>query len=951
MMASKKFSITTKIILLGLSLVAVTAFLIGSIFYVGNNQGIVNQFINQMAERNQFLGPLITRNIDELITKTTKLSELISQEKRDTSMTPLEQRQKILTTLEHNLRTNNRYKKIDWTDNQSLTTYTFYRDEDGEVLISRRLLEKEILSKSEMHVTSPHLLQYANKLVEPHIPVVEGMLTLQDIDNKVMGSLNIALDFSDNLKVIDQISNPQMKIFIVDAEGNYLYHKLKEKTFAKERGLSGNIIADYEELKGIIDFKQNQRVVPKIMDQDGTALYYIKVPLTKATNGPWVGVVSLADYQSTLNEFKRVRMRSLFMAFALILLTSVITIYFSKVLTKNLEKITDVATRYTHGETNLSIDVKSNDEIGILAHTLQGMIFQVNERTRRIKRSEEKANLAKEEVETAYLENQALFENIKTQKAEIERISKDKDDLMAIVSHDLKNPLAVIKNGMDLALEERANLSEDQIKIINQSKRGAEFGLALITDLLELTRIENGISLNYSSFNLSSMVNECITFFADMAVKKNIKIIPQNLSDMMVLADERKILQVLNNLIGNAVKFTPENGEITISGKLTNRKIRGKRKEQETITISVTDTGVGIPADKINNIFNKYEQARLKDREIGTGLGLSICKNIADIHNGKIEVHSTEGVGTTFSLILPSYDRIQNETQTPDFKRKILYFSNTQSQATMIADYIPRKIEIEMTNSIDRIIKGITDNEFDLLVIKDIDAEFSSFEILNKLRARREIADFPIIVESQKLSKDLVEKIKYKADDFFHWPCQHEILQLKFAQFTDIEIPTIKSLVATPLDTDSFSTPVVSRISSVHNNDSQVMRLLLADDSEDVHQLIPMMLKNLSVTIDHAKNGREAIDFFAQNVYDLILMDMNMPVLDGLTATKVIRAWEQKKSLPITAIFATTASSDEETRRKCLAFGFSGFLNKPFDKKHLQSLLLSLHDSTVKKVA
>ncbi|MDC1175681.1 ATP-binding protein, partial [Bacteriovoracaceae bacterium] len=361
-----------------------------------------------------------------------------------------------------------------------------------------------------------------------------------------------------------------------------------------------------------------------------------------------IGFAIFSSYNRILSGLKFIRSQSIAISFLLILLTAFVGWYVVKYLLKNLNTITDSAKRYTQGESDINIKVNSSDEIGTLALTFQGMIRQVNERARVLRKSERTIREARDQAEKALNSKSQLLDDIKRQNEEIETMAKDKDELLAIVSHDLKNPLAIVETSMDILLEEAAVKGNSQIKdLVRRSKTNARYALNLITDLLDLARMEGGIKLDFDVFNVNEMIETILDSLDIKAKEKNISFITNFDGTYNIKADYGRIVQVINNVVGNALKFVPKDGTIKIILEKfeSNRKVDGN---SSFLRIKIEDNGPGIPKSKLKTIFNKFSQARESDRKIGTGLGLAICENIVGKHTGSIMVESVEGHGATF---------------------------------------------------------------------------------------------------------------------------------------------------------------------------------------------------------------------------------------------------------------------------------------------------------------
>lgn len=737
--------------------------------------------------------------------------------------------------------------------------------------------------------------------------------------------------------------------------------------------------------------------------------------------------------------------------------------FFSRYLTRYLDEITDTARRFAKGETDVLVEVKTNDEIGVLATAFQGMLRQVNERTRILRKNEREIREARDQAEEALKAKSDLFEDLRRQKNEIEKISKDKDDLLAIVSHDLKNPLAVIETSLDVLNEDHdSKLSDMAQDLIRRSKNSAKFALNLITDLLDLARLEGGIKLDFEKINISEMMRNVLDGLELKAREKKIQLSISEDKSYEIFGDYGRIIQVIHNIVGNSLKFTPEGGNIDIS--ITSED-QGEGKERNLI-IKVKDTGPGIPSDKIDKIFNKFEQARTSDRAIGTGLGLAICKNIVQMHNGQISVDSVEGEGATFTIVLP---RVVGEVKA-GVKKKEVSKLMLLTEAGPLIDKIAHQLEqssfqVESLSNVREAIEKLSQShvDFDALLIQYDMQNEDGINVLEWISQQESLQRLPVIALSDKVAPEIIDSIRGLAGDFFglNFPFEElkskvlrllnrgdEIYQRKLnpkwktimvvedeegirdivaekiqsldinaikakngvealflmkkysvdVVLSDIRMPEldglslsriinksfpdvdiilmssttvefpeelmkrlgIKTLLAKPFDIDSLDQLFDEYRTGDNNaetedvqdayvkaNDLNGPTILLVDDSEDMHMLFDVLLKNEGVNIIHCSDGREGLSKFLERPYDSIFMDVNMPNMDGVTAVKEMRKYEVENQHGHSKIVVISANNSKDDIDTYIQAGFDFAVSKPVSKqKILEALQRKLNESS-----
>lgn len=912
-----------------------------------------------------------------------------------------------------------------------------------------------------VNFSQPVLKRIAGKMLQPLTSVLYYRRPVKsDTDQIKEGDIIVEYLFEQNIqKALLELKHlAQMIIF--DYKGEYLYHPSGYKNWGITLGAGYNAFDDYPQFKseGFIWEKKGSSDILSSIKVDylskDEAYGYGKVILD-IDSKVFVSLAIIKNTSQQLHANDFINSAGIISLIVIVILGTLIGWFFSRYLTRYLNEITEVARKFAKGETDVSVEVKTSDEIGVLATAFQGMVRQVNERTRILRKNEREIREARDQAEQALKSKSDLFEDLKIQKNEIEKISKDKDDLLAIVSHDLKNPLAVIETSLDIMMEDQeSKISVTAQDLIRRSKNSAKFALNLITDLLDLARLEGGIKLDFEKFNVNEMMRNVLDGFYIKSSEKQIHIDLNTSGNYEIYADYGRIVQVIHNILGNSLKFTPKNGRIEIDIQVENSSGDGKDKN---LVIKVTDNGPGIPADKIDKIFNKFEQARTSDRAIGTGLGLAICKNIVQMHNGQIFVESEEGAGASFTIHLP---RVVGESQaaTKSFNPNILVVA----QNFVLPDKMLKQLEqsgftvshVSELNELLPLLKE-SDLNFDILLVqydfmlKDEQSLLEWFSLHPKLNT------IPLIALSDKVNAEIIDSIRGLVSDFFgiNFPYQElegkvlrllnradEVYEKKIhkdrktiivvedeegirdiiaekiqsmelnaikakngveALFlmkkypvdlvlsdirmpeldglslsrlvkksypnvdivlmssTTVEIPEelmkrmgIKALLAKPFDIDSLDvilnpylttnlekTDVVANTLQPIENIESELKILLVDDSEDMHLLFNVLLKDQKILISHCENGQEGLQNFERLNYDAIFMDVNMPVMDGLTAVKKMREFEVQQNRKKSKLVVISANDSSEDIKKYLTAGFDIAVSKPVSKQKILDAL------------
>ena len=912
--------------------------------------------------------------------------------------------------------------------------------------------------------SQPVLKRIAGKMVQPLTSVLYYRRAVtSDVDNVHEGNIIVEYLFEQNIqKALLELKHlAQMIIF--NANGEYLYHPSGYKNWGITLGAGYNAFEEYPQFKSepVVFGKSNQSEILTGIKVDhlseDEAYGFGKVILDRESK-IFLNLAIIKNTAQQLHANDFINKAGFISLLVIVGMGTMIGWFFSRYLTRYLNEITDVARKFAKGETDVSVEVKTSDEIGVLATAFQGMVRQVNERTRILRKNEREIREARDQAEQALKSKSDLFEDLKIQKNEIEKISKDKDDLLAIVSHDLKNPLAVIETSLDIMMEDQdSKISQTAQDLIRRSKNSAKFALNLITDLLDLARLEGGIKLDFEKFNVSEMMRNVLDGFYIKSSEKNIQVNFNTVGDYEIYADYGRVVQVIHNILGNSLKFTPKNGRVDIDVTVENATSEGQEKN---LIIKISDNGPGIPSDKIDKIFNKFEQARTSDRAIGTGLGLAICKNIVQMHNGQILVESEEGAGSTFTISLP---RVVGESAivTKAHNPNILVVAQDHvAQERMVKQLEQSHFEVTVIHQMNDLLPLLKrpDLEFDIFLVQH-DLMFKEDQsLLDWITKQPLLNKIPLIALSDQVNAEIIDGIRGLASDFYgiSFPYQElegkilrilnrvdEIYEKKIRQdrktimvvedeegirdiiaekiqtmdinaikakngvealflmkkypvdlvLTDIRMPEldglsltrlvrksypnvdivlmssttveipeelmkrmgVKALLAKPFDIDSldelFQPYLVSNINPSEQNvgsppiqtQNELQKILLVDDSEDMHLLFDVLLKGLSIEIKHCFNGLEGLQNFENNHYDAIFMDVNMPVMDGLEAIRKMREVEMKDGRSQTKVVVISANNSSEDIKKYLETGFNLAVAKPVSKQKILDALKRDH--------
>lgn len=507
-----------------------------------------------------------------------------------------------------------------------------------------------------------------------------------------------------------------------------------------------------------------------------------------------------------------------------------------------------------------------------------------------------------------------------------------KSEFLASMSHEIRTPLNAII-GMSELLSGTA-LTDEQKKYINVFRRAGDTLLSLVNDILDLSKIEaRQLKLEEIPFSINAVIEESVEIYALKGAEKNIELVSymdQGLNPNRI-GDPGRLRQIIINLISNSLKFT-EQGEIVVSA--TDAR---DADEQNLVLFSVSDTGIGIARDKLNAIFESFTQADSSTTRKygGTGLGLTICKRLVELMHGRIWVESEPNKGSTFYFLARfpvNEEHAVSKVLYRDIKDKqillVVHNHAVRSQINeILSSYdVKNTLAADGKEALELYQKFMQDGQgFDLVITDDVFSDMTGFELLKKITELDTSAKTMMMISPVALHEHMKRVKQQGIDSYIVKPVKHqELIKLVNGVFAEVEITN-----AQEYEPDTREVVIAGK------------RLLLVDDNQDNRMLIKAYLKKSGLEIDQAENGQEAVDLYQKNEYDLILMDVQMPVMDGHEATRLIRSWESLEQLKPVTIIALTAHATREEIDKCLKSGCTSHLAKPVKKDVLLDTLYS----------
>ncbi|BAO44061.1 response regulator [Thiolapillus brandeum] len=656
--------------------------------------------------------------------------------------------------------------------------------------------------------------------------------------------------------------------------------------------------------------------------------YYPDQPVPKPVDGKLkLGEIELwLDSTPLIQEKKHIITTTLILTLIGLLITALLALFLSRRLAKPLEQLTQAARSLRAGKMGIRVPVTDSGEIGELQSAFNEMANEIAIASEHLHAQVDQA--------TGELQESMEILEIKNVELDLARkraleASRVKSEFLANMSHEIRTPMNGILGFTDLLRS--TPLNQTQAEYLDTIKTSSHNLLTIINDILDLSKLEAGkLVLEKSTFSLRQCIYTAIALLAPMAHEKKLELVSLIYNDVpdCLLGDSTRVAQIITNLVSNAIKFTDE-GEVVLRAMM-----ESEDDHSITLSISVTDTGIGIPINEQDEIFSAFSQGRIFSEKTisGTGLGLSICKRLISEMNGSISLQSTPGKGSCFefNIQLDKEDQCISSQETSSLfsgnniwvvepvHTSLLALRNMLSDLGVVcrelSDYATALTALRHREQPDLLIVAMSASSY---------MNPDHMEILSEL-IEQSVAPVLVLLGSSR-QEDLYSILDLGAARCLGKPVKPVVLAQAIS-----EILYAENTLAPDYSLDN--TEVFS------NLDMEGKVVLVADDNKANRQLIHSLLEARGAQIICVENGREAVDQISETHVDMAFIDIHMPVMDGFEAVERIRKLPGGESIPLIAMTADVMGNNQvEVRRNA----FDICVTKPIN---VQELLLQISE-------
>ncbi|HET8924490.1 MAG TPA: response regulator [Candidatus Acidoferrum sp.] len=704
----------------------------------------------------------------------------------------------------------------------------------------------------------------------------------------------------------------------------------------------GTVFAKYSRSLTHVDYPS-----PPTTQQDGPKIVARRMILFQdiVLNDDRIGKIYIeADLEDLDDRLRRFVLIDLFVLSGSLAVAFLLSYRLQRLISEPIRELTETAAGLSaHENYSIRVTKRSNDDIGILVGSFNQMLERIQERDGALKSAKDQLELRvqerTEELQAEVTERERAEMEMRRAKDAAEEASRAKGEFLANMSHEIRTPLNGVMGMTGLALE--TELTSEQREYLETVKTSADSLLTVINDILDFSKIEAGkIDLEAIDFDLRDCIEGTLKTLAFRADEKGLELLCEIATDVpeVVRGDSIRLRQVLINLVGNAVKFTDE-GEVALK-----IQVETAYGEDRILHFIVSDTGIGIPSEKQKHIFDPFSQADSSTTRKygGTGLGLSISAHLVEMMRGRMWVESEIGRGTQFhfTVRLGVTDSRPVEVGTaspPEILRgtRVLVVDDNRTNRRILEGMLKRwEMRSTSAASGDEALAQLSSahqaGDPYALILTDMHMpKMDGFRLIEQIRQRSELSTAIIM---------MLTSAGHRGDAARCNELGVAAYLLKPIRQSELREAIARALGAVQ---QKGAIPLITRYSLQDARDpSAILRVLLAEDNAVNQRLAARLLEKRGHRVTVTANGREALDALEKGAYDLVLMDLQMPEMDGFQTTAAIREREKDNGTHLHVV-ALTAHAMKGDRERCLAAGMDGYLSKPIRPTELDELLES----------
>ncbi|HEY8037412.1 MAG TPA: response regulator [Methylobacter sp.] len=803
-----------------------------------------------------------------------------------------------------------------------LTMLTFIQIEFQKDVFEKELEKRIVLMKGRLidkgHILSDNLLdQVKNGIASANLSLVGDQLRNAVQENKELSY-----------------------IILMQASGKAYIHTLKPQSEME-------ILSGKEDLFAVA---QKSATVNEYVS-DGKSFMEFIMPI-QVSSEPW-GVLRLGfsldlfnqeiinSQDESIRQIREMIKRLLITTFIFILIGACIVLLVSERLSRPLMHLTRLADELAQGNFSVSDKVKKirqDGEIGALTTAFVQMAGNL------------KISYDKLEEYSRTLEQKVINRTFELAEARDHAVAADKSksEFLSMMSHEIRTPMNAIIGMTRLALQ--TDLTAKQQDYLTKVQVSSRALLGIINDILDFSKIEAGkLELESIPFHLNDVLNDLASLTTDKAEEKGLHIhfITDDDVPLDLVGDSLRLGQVLLNLVGNAIKFS-SHGEIFI--KIAVAEGGERRADQIMLEFSVKDTGIGLTEEQIGGLFQSFNQAdKSTTRKYGgTGLGLAICKRMVNMMNGDINVTSEVGKGSTFTFSANfgrPYEINRKRATSRDAFRdvKALVVDGNEASRDILSLYLETfffQVTAVSTgeHAIQLLENAPIENPYQLMLMDWNLPKMDGITVARLIKSNLKIPHVPyIIMTTVHSEEDIAQRLTdFNLDGYIIKPVHPSALFNAVVEAFDQN------------HVDEYSILQASELRARNEKSYKIKgaKLLLVEDNSINQQVAKETLEQEGFDIVIATNGQDAVQKIRESYFDAVLMDLQMPIMDGYEATRIIRSESQFDDLPIIAM---TAHAMNDVRESCLYVGMNGFVTKPIDVDELLASLISFIKPELRK--